>query len=231
MSGGDPGRDLFVWMAAVGALGGAVNMLRRRSERVAAAEAAGAAPKPVEWATEIPLQLGLALMAVLTAPLFLSLVDSALLAKVFAPVDGAGEPASPARADTVVFLGLCVVAALGASGFIDGVSKRVLALETQAKKAARLQARVAGLERALEERAEQAAAASPEPEARIVRAIERRAPLRRTRAALLRDAAFDDLEEGGRVLDALVEAGVVARRDDTADGAPRYSLGAPPAAD
>lgn len=88
--------------------------------------------EPKHWALLRPLLLGV--LAAACVPLFLSLVQSALIKKIFAaPVK---PPVPPAFEEYLIFMGLCIVAAISSRSFIASVTQRVLQQAKEAKEIA-----------------------------------------------------------------------------------------------
>jgi hypothetical protein len=77
-----------------------------------------------------PLLLGV--LAAACVPLFLSLVQSELIKKIFA----ANPPGLPAFEEYLIFTGLCIVAAISSRTFIASVTQRVLQQAKEAKEIA-----------------------------------------------------------------------------------------------
>jgi hypothetical protein len=82
----------------------------------------------------------LGVLAAACVPLFLSLVQSGLIRTIFAP---GSPPSPPAFEEYLIFMGLCVVAAVSSRSFIASVTEKVLqqakearAIAVEAKKTA-----------------------------------------------------------------------------------------------
>jgi len=102
-------------IVVAGLLGGAAAYLTEPVVDQAAAE-------PRRRALYRSLLLGI--LAAACVPLFLSLVQSGLMASIFAPP--ATPPRPPAFEDYLIFTGLCVIAAISSRRFLDSVSRQIL---------------------------------------------------------------------------------------------------------
>ncbi len=117
---------LVLIMIAAGALGGFTNFLLTTStdERVVLGGRV-AAPVPLRWWGYILIGV----VASFIVPLFLSLVQSDLLANIIS-----SDKLDPYR--VFLFIGFCLVAAISSRAFIQTISDRVLALARQASQSA-----------------------------------------------------------------------------------------------
>src|SRR3954467_1269784 len=79
-----------------------------------------------------PLLLGV--LAAACVPLFLSLVQSGLIKTIFPPPGTPPRP--PAFEEYLIYVGLCVVAAISSRTFIDSVTRKVLQQAKEAKEIA-----------------------------------------------------------------------------------------------
>ena len=133
--------DRIYWVVGImivaGLAGGVVSYLREESEKEAEAVQLpdGAVRSPSMW-RQLTLNIGLSMIAAFLVPLFLGIIQSAVLTDVMKP-DAAWVQ------NLLIFGGFCLVAAITARTFISSVSARVLRMAKEANAEAKNAAKVA----------------------------------------------------------------------------------------